>query len=212
VALYPFFLIFMTYVLVTAHGKRYRLVVWMWRPVQRCVHRHRNIWDIHTSLIEIFATFILFSYVKILGASAQILNFTATYDVAGNRLQHYYTFLDGTVEYFGRAHLPYALLAITISFLFVVLPFLLLAVYPCRCFHKCLDYCGLRIPQALHIFMDAFQGSYRIQPRDLRHFSTLYLVLRMLLLLQFQIFPSTLMFFTSGIQQLLWWLSSNLIK
>jgi hypothetical protein len=47
--------------------------------------------------------------------------------------------------------------------------------------------------------MDAFQGSYRIQPRDLRHFSTLYLILRMLLLLQFQIFPSVLMLFTSGI-------------
>ena len=42
VALYPFLLIFLTYLLVTAHDKRYRLVVWMWRPLKMYVHRHRN--------------------------------------------------------------------------------------------------------------------------------------------------------------------------
>ena len=198
VALYPFLLIFMTYVLVTAYDKQYRLVVWMWRPVQWCVRRHRNTWDIHTSLIEIFSTFILFSYVKILDVSVQILNFTATYDVAGNRLQHYYTYLDGTMKYFGTAHLPYAVLAIAISSVFVVLPFLLLAVYPCRCFHKCLNFCGLN-SQTLTVFMDAFQGGYRIQPHDLRYFSAFYLLLRILIVAQPCIFPSRLLLFTSGI-------------
>ena len=201
VALYPFLLIFMTYVLVTAYDKRYRLVVWMWRPVQRCVQRHRNTWNIRTSLIEIFATFILFSYVKILGVSVQILAFTSTQDLAGNKLNHYYTIFDGTIKYFGPAHLPYALLAIIISSVFVVLPFLLLAVYPCRCFHKCLNFCGLRSP-VLHIFMDAFQGSYRIEPRDLRYFSAVYLLLRMLMVMQFQFFSAEIMLFTSGILSL----------
>ena len=198
VALYPFLLIFMTYVLVTAYDKQYRLVVWMWRPAQWCVRRHRNTWNIRTSLIEIFATFILFSYVKILGISVQILTSTATYDVAGNRLQHYYTMYDGTMKYFGSAHRPYALLAIAISSVFVVLPFLLLAVYPCRCFHKCLSYCRLK-SQTLHVFMDAFQGSYRIEPRDLRYFSAFYPLLRILMLVQFQIFPSKSILYTSGI-------------
>ena len=82
--------------------------------------------------------------------------------------------------------------------IFVLLPFLLLAVYPCGCFHKCLNCCGVRSP-ALHVFMDAFQGSYRTQPRDLRYFSALYLLLRMLLLAQPHILPSYLMFFTTGI-------------
>ena len=198
VALYPFLLIFMTYVLVTAYDKRYRLVVWMWRPFQWCVHRHRNTWNIRTSLIEIFATFILFSSVKILDTSIQILTFTPTYDIDGNRLQHYYTSYNGTMEYFGPAHLPCALIAIVISSVFVVLPTFLLAVYPCRCFHKCLNCCRLR-SQALHAFMDAFQGSYRIEPHDLRYFSAFYLLLRMLILLQPSIFQSTLSFLASGL-------------
>ena len=201
VALYPFLLIFITYVLITAHDKQYRLVVWMWKPFKMCVRQYRNTWNIRSSLIEIFATFILLSSVKILGTSFQILSFTSTHDVAGNKLMQYYSVYDASIEYFGATHLPYALLAIAISSIFVVLPFLLLAVYPCRCFHKCLNHCGPRF-QALHVFMDAFQGSYRTQPRDMRYFSAFYLFLRMLMLAQPQIFPSTLFFFTLGILSL----------
>ena len=72
--------------------------MWMWRPVQRCVNYHRHTWNIRTSLIEIFATFILFSYVKILGVSVQILSFTTSHDVAGNKLEDYYTLLDGNIR------------------------------------------------------------------------------------------------------------------
>ena len=201
VALYPFLLIFITYVLVTAHDKQYRLVVWIWKPFKICVHQYHNTWNIHSSLIEIFATFILLSSVKILGVSFQILTYTNTYRITGESLNHLYLSNDASIEYFGATHLPYALLAIAISSIFVVLPFLLLAVYPCRCFHKCLNHCGPRF-QALHVFMDAFQGSYRTQPRDMRYFSAFYLFLRMLMLAQPQIFPSTLFFFTSGILSL----------
>ena len=201
VALYPFLLIFITYVLISAHDKQYRLVVWMWKPFKMCVRQYRNTWNIRSSLIEIFATFILLSSVKIIGTSFQILSFTATHDVAGNKLKQYYCAYDGSIEYFGATHLPYALLAIAISSIFVVFPFLLLAVYPCRCFHKCLNHCGPRF-QVLHVFMDAFQGSYRTQPCDMRYFSAFYLFLRVLMLAQPQIFWSSMMLFTSGILSL----------
>ena len=201
VALYPFLLIFITYVLISAHDKQYRLVVWMWKPFKMCVRQYRNTWNIRSSLIEIFATFILLSSVKILGVSFQVLSFTATHDVAGNKLEKYFSIYDGNTEYFGATHLPYALLAIAISSIFVVLPFLLLAVYPCRCFHKCLNHCGSRF-QALHVFMDAFQGSYRTQPHDMRYFSAFYIFLRMLMVAQPHVFPSYIMLFTSGILSL----------
>ena len=198
VALYPFLLIFITYVLITAHDKQYRLVIWMWKPFKKCVRQYRNTWNIRSSLIEIFASFILLSSVKILGVSFQILSFTTAHDVSGKKLEQYYCGYDASIEYFGATHLPYALLAIAISSIFVVLPFLLLAVYPCRCFHKCLNHCGPRF-QVLHVFMDAFQGSYRTQPRDMRYFSAFYLFLRILMLVQFEIFLSPEMYFSSGI-------------
>lgn len=198
VALYPFLLIFITYVLVTAYDKQYRLLLWMWKPVKMCTRRYRKTWNIRTSLIEIFATFILLSSVKILGVSVQILSFTGTYDVYGRKADHYFSLYDGTIQYFGPQHLPFAVLAIAISFIFVISPVLLLAVYPCGCFHRCLNRCELR-SQALHVFMDAFQGSYRTRPRDMRYFSAYYLLLRILMLAQVQVFRSKLMLYMLGI-------------
>jgi len=142
VALYPFFLIFLTYILLHAYDRRYRLLIWMWRPFKRCVAYYRNTWNIHTSLVEIFATFILLSSVKILGVSFQILSATSTYDLTGRNLGHRFQAWDSNIEYLGLRHLPFALLAIAISFIFVILPLLLLLLYHCRCFHVCLNCCG----------------------------------------------------------------------
>ena len=67
------------------------------------------------------------------------------------------------------------------AFIFAFLPFL--AFYPCRCFQKLLNFLGWRC-QTLHIlFMDAFQGSYKIEPYDLRSFSAFYFLIRFVILL-----------------------------
>ena len=54
----------------------------------------------------------------------------------------------------------------------------------------------------MHVFMDAFQGWYRTHPRDLRFFSAFYLLLRVLLMIQWYIFFSDMMIYTSGILSL----------
>ena len=144
VALYPFFLIFLTYVLVAAYDRKYRLLVWIWKPLQLCTRCYHTTWNIRTSLIETFASFILFSSVKILGVSFFILSFTPVYDIEGKKLGLYLAAFDASVEYFGPQHLPFALLAIIITSILVVLPLLLLTTYPCGCFHRCLNRCGAR--------------------------------------------------------------------
>ena len=197
-ALYPFFLILSTYALIHVYDKQYRLLVWMWKPFKKCIHYYRNTWNIHTSLIEIFASFILLSSVKILRTSFRLLSCIPTYDVAGKNLNNYVALMSDNVKCFGSHHFPFALLAISICLVFVVLPLFLLAVYPCRCFHKCLNCCRLKL-RILHVFMDAFQGTYRIQPRDMRIFSGFYLFLRFLMLAHAEIFLSTQTNYISGI-------------
>jgi len=95
-----------------------------------------------------------------------------------------YLFYDATIEYFGREHLPYAILALVVLLVFVLLPLLLLLLYPMQCFQQCLSNCGVRW-LALHIFMDVFQGCYKDgsnRTRDCRYFSSLHLLLRIALL------------------------------
>ena len=175
-AFYPFFLIFMTYILVSMHDKNYRLVVWLWQPFKWCLLRCKNHLTLKSSLIETFGTFILFSYVKVASISFDLLAPAKTYDVTGKLSNRWYLMFDGNIEFFGTQHLPFALLALVALFIFVVFPFLLLFLYPFRWFQRCLN-CGKVRSQALHIFMDAFQGSYKTEPHDLRHFSALFLLL-----------------------------------
>ena len=179
IAAYPLALIILTYTLVTLHYNNCRLVVWLWRPFLRCCIRFQRQLDIRNSLIDAFATFLLLSYVKFLSVSFDILTPTIMWDSREVR-QPTVLYYNGTVKYFSKEHLPYAVLAITVLLVFVFLPILLLCLYPCRCFQRLLNRCHLR-SQALHMFMDAFQGCYKNGTngtRDCRYFAAIYLITR----------------------------------
>ena len=107
----------------------------------------------------------------------------------GTEIKKKFLYYDANIEYFGHDHLPFAVLALLIGFIFVFLPFLLLVLYPCRCFQRFLNCLGLRC-QTLHIFMDAFQGIYKIEPYDLKYFSALYFLLRFLFPMIVQLMPN----------------------
>ena len=81
--------------------------------------------------------------------------------------------------YFGSEHLPFGILAVFMLTVFNILPMVLLFLYPCGWFRKCLSFCGAS-NHVLHTFIEAFQGCYRHQPRDCRYYAALYLFLRIL--------------------------------
>ena len=89
---------------------------------------------------------------------------------------------DGTIEYFGQEHLPYALLALALLLVFTFLPILLLCLYLCRCFQNRYHLSS----ETLHTLMDTFQGSFKDGTngtRDCRYFAAVYLMTRVLLYL-----------------------------
>ncbi len=160
-----FFLIFLTYLLVTMYDRNYSIVVLAWKPFRWCSKRFIHHFNVKASLIETFATFILLSNVKVLGVCCDILGHSIVYDVNGTPLKPTFLYYDANIERLSREHIPfvYVVLALMTGILFVFVPFLILVVYPCRCFQKCLNRLGWRC-QALHVFMDAFQGSYKTEP------------------------------------------------
>ena len=183
IAAYPLFLITVTYVLVKLHDHNFKLIVWLWKPFRRCFIRFRRHWDVKTSLVDAFATFFLLSYVKFLSVSFDLLFPVKLQNVHGDTLNQMYVYYNATIPYFGKQHLPYAILAITVLILFTILPILLLCLYPCQCFQKLLNCCGQRCT-VLHTFMDTFQGCYKNRADgryDRRWFSAVYLVSRIAL-------------------------------
>ena len=184
IAVYPLVLLTTVYLFVKLHDSNYIVITYLWRPFHRCFAQFRRDWNIKTSLIDSFATFFLLSYMKFLSVSFDLLTPVPIFNIDGKTPSKHYLYWDGTVEYFGSEHLPYAILAITVLIIFNILPLLLLCLYPCRWFQKCLNYCKFQ-SHSLHIFMDAFQGCYKDGTngsRDCRWFAGLYLFFRILIM------------------------------
>ncbi len=185
VAFYPLLLTAIMYICIQQHARGCRILVCLWRPFAYCfapLVRRFN-WNPATSIVPVFASFLLLSSTKILFVSFSLLHKGEFYNLTrfGVLVRHtnvlYY---DPNLAFFGQKHLPYALLAIFVSTTFVLLPSLLLCLYPTRVFQKCLNCCGIRW-FAIHAFADAFNGCYKDGTkgtRDYRCFAGLYLILR----------------------------------
>ena len=179
IAVYPMLLIFLTYIAVALHD-RYPLIVTLWRPMQRVLTCIRKEWNIRGSLVQAFATFLVLSYVKILNVSFELLNPVLPHNINGDLINQRYLYSAGTIEYFGTKHLPYGILALMMTLVFNILPFLLLMLYPYNTFRKyfCNEY-----SHGLFIFMDVFHGCYVNQPKDYRWFASTYFISRFIQLL-----------------------------
>ena len=185
IAVYPLLLILAIYMIFKLY-KRFDVIQSCFKPsmVWLCA-RFNYQWSRNTSssLIEAFATFIILGYVKIINTSFDILMPVRVRNVTGQTVGMY-TYYNGSLEYFGYDHLPYAVLGIFMFIAFILVPFFLLCLYPCRCFQSCLNCCKLN-SQVLCTFMDAFQGYYKLKPYDCRYWAAFYLFLRIVALVLF---------------------------
>ena len=137
IAVYPIFLIILSYVLIVLYDRDVGCLIYMWRPFQKLFSIFKRNWDIRTSVIDSFATFFLLSYVKVLSISTDLLIYTHTYSLDGKILRRLY--YDPTLLYFGERHLPYAILALVFLTVFVILPTLVLTLYPFQFFQRFLS-------------------------------------------------------------------------
>ena len=187
VGAYPLLLLVVTYFLIGLHDRKFKVVVILWKPFGRLFGLFRKQWEIRTSLIDAFATFFLLSSVKFLSVSYDLLVPMRVYQLNSTG-GHNYTFrlyYDPTVPYLGRSHLPYAITAILVLVLFVLIPGILLLLYPLRLFQRFLNLFPIRW-HILHTFVDSYQGCYKdgTEPgtRDCRGFASLLFLLRLFLM------------------------------
>ena len=110
IALYPLVLILIIYFVVELQARECRIVVLPLRPIRSCCNHFRRRWNIRKSLIDVFTTFTFLSFVKFLSTSFDILDTGLFYNVYGKMDKHY-LYVNPTVTYFGKEHLPYAILA-----------------------------------------------------------------------------------------------------
>ena len=188
-AFYPILLIVFTWLCIELHDRNVNFVVTVCKPFLWCFIRLRKSWNVKSDLINVFATFFLLSYTKIL---------YQTYLIFMNHMVRNYSLMD--VNY---THSDYVLnsgdriklnsatfaisatFAVVMAFLFNVIPLLFMALYPVRIFRRMLQKCKLD-RAGLMIFMEKFHSSYKDGldgGRDMRSFSVLYFLLRVFVVL-----------------------------
>ncbi len=178
VAIYPLLLTVVSYVLIELYARNVRIVVVLWKPFQWFLIRIRRNWECRRTVIDAFATFFLLSSVKMAWTSFELFIPVKATSLTENEIEWVY-YLNATVVFFGRDHLPYAILAIVFCFLFSIIPILLLLFYQAQCSQRILNY--LRIHhQIIKSVMDSFQGRYKngteTKTKDCRWFSAIPLL------------------------------------
>ena len=198
ISVYPLLLMIVSYILIVLYDRNYRVVTIMWRPFRLLFSILRRNWDIKTSVIDSFATFIFLSNVRFLSVSFDLLIPVQVYHLEfNNHTSTRALYYAGNLEYFGEEHRPYAILAVVMLCVFVILPIAVLALYPFNFFQKFLNLFPFRW-YILHTFVDSFQGCYKdgTEPgtRDYRWFSVVYFISRILFLVIYAATLNTLAF------------------
>ena len=194
IALYPFVLILFSYFLVVLHDRRVAFVVIIWTPFKKVLAIFQKSWDIRTSILDSFATLFLLSYIKVLSISFDVLTPTKIYQLGSNK-SLFGLYYSPSVLYFGDQHLPYAVLAIIITTLFVSIPTIIFILYPCQFFQKFLSLFPINW-HFLHAFVDSFQGCYKdgTEPGtlDCRWFSVTMLLIQPLFFIIYSLILSVM--------------------
>ena len=207
IAMYPFILMAISYLLINLYDKNYRVIVIMWKPFRTIFFLFKKNWNMRTSLIDSYATFFLLSNVKFISVTVDLLIPTKVYELHNNSYNYTWgLYYSGEMKYFGKEHLLYAIIAMIVSVVFIILPITVLALYPFAFFQKCLNCIPVRW-HILHTFMDSFTGCYKngTEPgtRDYRWFIAVFFSLRLFLFLIYAFVHTTAYFILAAISIML---------
>lgn len=183
IAISPLVFTLFCYLCIVIHDRNChnRIVKILSFPMKKCFQHHKN-WKPKETILNTFATFLLCGYTKLLFVSVNLLVGIHSYNSRGEKLPNSTVLLyDQSMKFFHSRHIPYVVIALSVISLFVLLPPLLLLLYPTRMFRKCLERCGFQEWAILHMTMDIFQGWYKDGTdgtRDFRPLSAFYMLLR----------------------------------
>ena len=191
IALYPLLMILLSYLMVELYDRNYRIVVWMFLPIKKCLLLLHVKLDPISSLLTTFATFFFLSFTRMTIISLMLLSYTNLLSSNGTVVRRVFLY-DATIEYFGPDHLPYALLAFVVGMILIFPSVLLVLLYPTRIFQTRLRFlCSFKLVQALTAFMEIYQGHFKDGTegnRDYRYFAGCQLLMRLIIFAVF--FPS----------------------
>ena len=184
---YPLCLILLTITFVKLYDHNFKAVVCLWRPFHKCFTRIRRGWNTKSDIINVFATFLLISYNKLIYSIVNITESTRVYSMNNDSeivCTGVFPYTD--LNIFSSNNSKYHVLFITLAglaLIVILLPVLFLVCYPIRLFRRFLS--KLRLDCVfVNIFVEKFYSCYKDGlhgSRDMRSFAGFYFLLQYML-------------------------------
>ena len=188
---YPMSLILIAWIIIHLYERNFRPFVWVWRPFRQCLSHFSVTNNPKKVVVNLFTTFLLLSYSKLLFVAVNLTNTIGVYrfnsSEPANPIHHDKTFLflDPSIRYFSPQHARYLVLSVFLFAVFIVPPPLILLLYPTKWFQTFLTNCCPK-SRTIRMFAHACHGCFKNGlngTRDCRHFAGAYLLLRIALFL-----------------------------
>ena len=135
-AIYPVLLVIITYILMELHAKNYRII--FWKPFNFLVKKLKITSVTSDAVIHAFATFILLSASNVTFNMITVFCVDSVLRSIDATVYKDVLYYDPTITAYSHKHYLYGVLAATPFVLLVLIPSLLLCVYPTR-IYECLS-------------------------------------------------------------------------
>ena len=188
-AFYPFLLTVIMWGGIELHDhSNFRLEVILWKPFRSCIVRLRKGWDTKRDITDVFASFFILSYTKIMSQTLIMLSTDKLYSYSiafePEPQSSYILRADSSITVGSAKYICIFIFTGLVFCVFNIFPALLLILYPFQWFRSVLTKCRLNTITINH-FLTKFHHSYRDGldgGRDMRSFSGVHLVLRIALI------------------------------
>ncbi len=167
---------------VTLDEDNERQMVEVGKCIYNCVRDQNNPYLIYQQLPDNLSNIKFFSICFDILTPVKVYQFYSPLQVNSSWRLYY----DPTIKYFSKEHRWYAIIALVIAFVFIIIPLLVLFLYSTRVFHKFFSILPQRWQLFLHVFVDSIQGCYKdgTEPgtRDCRWYVPMLYILRFLIM------------------------------
>ena len=148
-ALFPLLLVSITYAVV-------EFSAWY-----KCVPRFVTAYNLRHSIIHAFAMVTMLSIVSTMCQAYAILQTTSVIDIAGN-VKGVVLQLEPDIRMYSDDHIPYLIVSLSLVFILVVCPGLLISIYPTRLYGKLSSQClSARKQLAIKIFVETVNCGFK---------------------------------------------------
>ena len=182
---FPYILIAITWLLIKLHSNDCKVVVWIWKKLDKVIKVQRNS---GRTVTDAFATFFLLSFVKLLTSILlPLLPFTLTKVNSYNfsRSQTIHSFVDSRTNYSSGANIAAVVVSSGIVLFVLLPPVFTIALYPIRTFQNLmLKCCHPRFICTLNFFVEKYHSCYKDGldgGKDMRSFASVYFFITILI-------------------------------